>query len=142
MQGKLVAEPSSFQQLEAIPMFSLAAAAASFVSHYSPFEAHNLYSALTLFPCFESLRFEKPLARPKRKWNASRPRYAMFYDISALLNAIALERTDTDERLFLRVILLLRFLGLFCGRDLAKATRNVRMDSAPWFLWRKRKGRQ
>ena len=65
----------------------------------------------------------------------------MFDDVSALFNAIAMERSDTEERLRLRAILLLRFLGLFRGCDLAKATRNVRTDSQPWFVWTQRKGR-
>ena len=81
VQRKLVADPLSFQQWEAIRMYSLAAAVASFASQYSPCEAKNLYSALTLFPCFQSLPFEKSLAGWKTRWNASRPRYAMFYDV-------------------------------------------------------------
>ena len=114
---------------------------ASFASQYSPSEAPNVHSLLALLPCFQSLRFEKILARLKRRLNASRPHYGMFYDVSAGLNAIALERTDTGEPLRLRPIFL-RFLGLYCGCDLAKATRNVRMDSHPSFRWTKRKGRQ
>ena len=131
MQQKLVADRSSFQQQEATPIFSLAAAVASFDSQYSPSEPRNAYPALTLFPCFQSLRFENSLARLERRWNASRPRYAMFYDVSALLSAIAMERTDTEECLRLRAIFLLTFLGLFRDCDLVKATRNVRMDSQP-----------
>ena len=52
VQRKPVADPSSFQQCEAIPMHSSAQAVASFASEYSSSEAENLYSALTLFPCF------------------------------------------------------------------------------------------
>ena len=66
----------------------------------------------------------------------------MFHDTSALLNAIAMERTDTEECLRLRTILLLTFPGLFRGCDLAKATRNVCMHSKPLFLWRQRKSRK
>ena len=76
-----VADPFQFST-----MGSNTYAVASFASQYSPTEARNLHSALTVFACFQLLRFEKSLARLKRSWNASGPRYAMFYDVSVVPN--------------------------------------------------------
>ena len=70
----------------------MAAAVASFVSQYSPSDDLNLYSPLMLFPCFQSLRFEKFLARLKGRLRASRSGYPMLYDVSALLNATAIRK--------------------------------------------------
>ena len=104
--------------------------------------ARNLYSALLWCPPCYSLKFEICLRKLKRQWNSNRPKYDAFYNVQALLSALVEEPLPvSEEDVRLRVIILLRFIALFRGCDLATAKRPLDMSSQPWMLRSTRKGR-
>ena len=142
LRAKLVSNPTRFMEWEGIPLYKLALVVAAQARERSLFEGRNMYAALMLFPCFQALCFEKALARVKRAWNAAHPKYHWFYDVSSLLTVIARDVVSTEEDARLRCILLLHFLALFRGCDLAAASRLLRCTAQPWFLHTTRKGRQ
>ena len=77
----------------------------------------------------------------KRVWGASTPRYDCFYELDVLLQSIMDAPIPTSEQdIRLRLILLLRFLCLYRGVDLARSQHKVVVKQSTWFLNMRRKG--
>jgi hypothetical protein len=115
----------------------------AFMDATSVSQARNCYSALVALPPLQQLKFEVVMKPLKRKFNVSKPRYDIFYDVEPILRDFQLEEKPCDEvSIRLRLILLLRLLCMFRGVDLARAHRNVRKGSLPYFLETQKKGRQ
>ena len=142
LQTCWASEPTDFTQWERIPLFKLAVAMASLARQRSMAEGRNMYSALLLFPCFQAFCFERELVPVKRLCDAAQPKYHWFYGVATLLGMLAKQQPVGEEQARLSCILLLRFLAVFRGCDLAAASRGLRMSAQPWFLNSKRKGRQ
>jgi hypothetical protein len=131
------------QFVENIPLWKMALELQAFMAATSVSQARNCYSALVALPPLQQLKFEVVMKPLKRKFNVSKPRYDIFYDVEPILRDFQLEEKPCDEvSIRLRLILLLRLLCMFRGVDLARAHRNVRKGSLPYFLETQKKGRQ
>lgn len=58
------------------------------------------------------------------------------------MGQLAIILPDGEQEIRLRLIILLRLLGMYRGVDLAHAHRNVKTSSQPWMLYTKRKNRR
>ena len=123
-------------------MLRLATLVQRFSVHTSPYTARNLYSGLVLCPPCYALKFEVFLRKLKRQWNVSKPKYDSFYNVQDLLSGMISDPLpSSEEEVRLRVILLLRFIALFRGCDIANSKRPINTSSQPWMLRTTRKGR-
>lgn len=139
----LVPPRPTFQNLMEMPLWRIVGLLNRLAQIFSVHCARNAYSALLLLPSFHNLRFDLALKPLKRKWSASKPKYDSFYDVQAILGHLASAPCPTTEDdIRLRLVLLLRFLCLFRGVDIARSRRDtLKTQSQPWLMESKRKGR-
>lgn len=136
-------EMLALEILKRIPLWRLALWLKKFVGACSLSQGRNVYSALILLPPCQQLKWETLLSKTKRGWNVSRPKYSTFFDVEPILSKFARAPIPcSEEEIRLRLILLMRLVGLFRGIDLARSKRStIQFKNQPWFLESKRKGR-
>ena len=100
------------------------------------------YAALLLFPALHQLRFEPSLKVLKKIWNIAVPKYCSFYECRILPKTLM--TTDTavsEEALRLWAATTMRILPLFHGANLARTPREIKKESAVYFISPRRKER-
>ena len=76
------------------------------------------------------------------RWNYSVPRHVVYYDVPKLLQQLPYLEARTEFQIRLRLILVLRFVALFCGIDLERTKRTgIIKQGKVWFAQPRRKGR-
>ena len=94
---------------------------------YSSSTARNAYSALLLIPGFQSIRFHPLLSHVRKSWNKHTPKYAAFWDPIPVFWAFINTSYDLSviKEVRIKLIFLLRFLGLIRSFDLSRTLRQV-----------------
>ena len=95
-----------------------------------------------LIPGFEALKFSPLLRAAKRRWGASAPRYATFWDPRPLLLSLREQGLSTGSLNAIRdrLILCFRLIALYRSVDLERLYRKVSVVSGEPYVWVRRKG--
>ena len=107
-----------------------------------PHQARNAFAACLQVPGLEHLRFHSLLAKCKKSWNQSTPKYPIFWDASSVVQKLSKEPLEWKnvEKVRDRLTMVLRLLCLYRSVDLERLHRKVSfVDNIP-FIWIQRKG--